>query len=148
MANRNLPGFAPGIAGREPEATIEQMYAEGAGDGMFSNWPDPARARVAQQRREPALRASARLATMLDRAIGLPGCAPSPPDATDPATGVISPILRFGDQTIRTQTTVRRFDAPQEIALSEFGIVFSFRCDPAGKVFCASLAQSALLSGN
>jgi len=140
LANAAFHAFAPGMADLEPEQSTELMFAKGAGEAMFANWNHIAWSWVAQNRRELAERPSPRLAKIIERAIELLGEEPAPPDAGNTFPDVISPTLRIGDQLIRTYTMIMRFEAPQEVALSELRIELIFPYDDAGKTFFASLA--------
>jgi len=139
MGNTAFVAFAPGMIGMEPEQSMEMMFARGNGAAMFANWNDIAWSWIAQNRRELASNPSDRLAAIIDRAIELLGEEPAPPDPDEAYPDVISPILRIGDQQVRTYTTIMRFEAPQEVALSELRIELIFPFDDAGKTFFTSL---------
>jgi len=142
LANAAFHAFAPGMADLEPEQSTEMMFAQGAGEAMFANWNHIAWAWIARNRRELAERPSPRLAAIIERAIDLLGDEPAPPQRGDPYPDVISPILRIGDQLIRTYTMVMRFEAPQDVALSELRIELVFPYDDAGRAFFNSLNKA------
>jgi transcriptional regulator with XRE-family HTH domain len=135
VANRGAEALFPGMCALSPETIVDLWFGPGPFRDVVENWQDVVWAGIAGLRREaartgdPALLALARRAEA--HAGGVP---PAEPDAF-PELLVICPRLKIGDTTVRTISTVMRFDTAVEVTLSELRVEMMFPADEASAAF-------------
>ncbi len=125
--NRGADRLFPGLRDMSPEAMVDFWYGSGAFRERVENWAEVLHAGIDVMRREQ-LHSSGEN-RLLERAEKHLRDVPAPP-----LTGelpVLCPIFRFGDQRVRTMSSVLRFDTASDATVSELKVELMFPADPA-----------------
>ncbi len=142
MANATSRLLFPGAESQSPEDMLDAFLAPGPGRKLVENFAEVAWSLVDRMSHDVSQRDDPRHAALLDRAIRHLADVPRP--APDPApTPILCVRLRLGDQTVRTFSTVLRFEAPFEITVSELRVELMFPMDAEADAFFRSLHSSA-----
>ncbi len=109
---------------------------------MLDNWADVAWHSVYRLRRETAAAGSdARLESLLRRLEALVDhCRPP---TIDPASPLVSPIVRFGDQRLRFVGTIARFGSAVDVTLSELRVELLYPADDATEAVIRAMVPPA-----
>lgn len=133
-SNRGADRLFPGLRGMAPEAIVDLWFGPGPFREAVENWHDVVAAGVTALRREavrtgdPAVvdlakRAEAHLA----RVGGVPASRAELP--------VVCARFRFGDRTVRTISSVMRFDAAIDATAAELRVELMFPADAESEAF-------------
>lgn len=141
LTNAGFRALWPGADQASPEEAIDAFFGPGPMREMIENWAEIAWA-YAEGRRLEAMRTSdPRVSALADRVLEHLRGVPRPPGTT--SSGVVCPRFRFGDQVVRTFSTVMRFEHPTEVTLSELRVELLFPMDEVGDAFFRGLARAA-----
>jgi len=133
-SNRAAEGLFPGLSQMNPEAIVDQWFGPGPFRALVENWHEVVLAGVLALRRDAARCSDATLDALLRRAEGhAAAIAPGPAPMHDGP--VACPRFRVGDRTVRTISSVMRFDTAVEITASELRIELMFPADDDSEQF-------------
>ncbi len=142
LANDAFKEMAPDALGRDPFDGLDAFFTDEKTRAVLVNWREMAWVWITRLRQQYATTGDPDIGELVARgerhiAQIRPPLMPPEIDADHP--DVISPIFRFGEHELRTYTTVMKFEAPQEISLSELRIELIFPYDDAAETLFHSL---------
>jgi hypothetical protein len=118
-----------------PERIVGLWFGPGPFRDMVENWPDVVWAGVAGLRREAIRRSDPQLLDLLRRAETHAKLIPGPAAQALPDVPVICPRLSIDGHTIRTVSTVMRFDTAVDVTASELRIELMFPADEESEAY-------------
>lgn len=134
-SNRAAERLFPGMCELTPAAIVDLWFGPGLFRHMVENWQDVVLAGVASLRRDAAQTSDPTLADLLRRAeVHAKGIPASEPSAM-PELPVVCPRLNINGRTIRTISTVMRFDTAVEVTASELRVELMFPADDASEAY-------------
>ena len=128
-SNGGAEALFPGMCSLQPEDIVDLWFGPGPFRRMVENWPDVVWAGVAGLRREATRTQDPRLLELLRRAEAHARLIPSPEAQADPDLPVVCPRLCIAGKTIRTISSVMRFDTAVDVTASELRIELMFPAD-------------------
>jgi transcriptional regulator with XRE-family HTH domain len=128
-SNCGAEALFPGMCSLQPHAIVDLWFGPGPFREMVENWPDVVWAGVAALRREATRSSDAQLLNLLQRAEAHARSIPRPDADAIPDLPVICPRLSIHGYTIRTISTVMRFDTAVEVTASELRVELMFPAD-------------------
>lgn len=134
----------PGLLELSPEARIDSWFGPGPARDAIVNWRAVAWSGVVALRRELSEAPDPELAALVRRAeahladAGITG----PPNPAQSELPVVCPHFRFGDQTIRTISSVMRFDTAHDITAAQLRLELMFPADATAEAFFDALAAT------
>lgn len=140
-SNQGAEAIFPGMCAMSPEAIVDLWFGPSPFRDIVENWQDVVWVGLASLRREfiqsndPALRA------LLQRAEKQAQSLTPPEPSMNPDLPVVCPRLRFGNQVVRTISTVLRFDTAVEVTASELRVELMFPADDESEAFFRAHAQ-------
>jgi hypothetical protein len=141
-SNRAAETLFPGMCTLTPETVVDLWFGPSPFREMVQNWQDVVWAGVAGLRREAAKSADPGLAVLLRRAESHLTGLPSPEPAASPDLPVICPRLTIGGRTVRTISTVMRFDTAIEVTASELRVELMFPADDESDAYFREVAAA------
>jgi transcriptional regulator with XRE-family HTH domain len=141
-SNQAAERLFPGLCGLEPEAVVDLWFGPGPFRDMVENWPDVVWAGVAGLRREAVRASDPRLNDLLQRAELHARAIPAPEADALPELPVVCPRLKIGGRSVRTISTVMRFDTAVEVTASELRVELMFPADEASEEFFHRLGRT------
>ncbi len=135
MTNAGFRALWPMSAQTSPEESIDAFFGPGPMRELIENWAEVAWAHAEARRQEAARTNDPRLIALADRILGHLRDVERPPTTEPTGSPVICPRFRFGDQVIRTFSTVMRFEHPNEVTISELRVELIFPLDDVGDAF-------------
>lgn len=142
-ANQAAEALMPGMCQLTPAATVSLWFGDGPLRHLVVNWPVMAWAGLAALRREAALTGDPAIRALLRHAQAQAGRLPPPPDGSLLEVPAICPVFRIGDQTIRTLSTVMRFDSAVEVTTAGLRVELMFPADDASEAYFRNRARTA-----
>ncbi len=137
---RTLFGVRPPLPA---EAVVDLLYGPGPLRHAMLNWAEVAWRGLDRLRQEARAAGLAPPLVALERRVqahldGVPRPAP------DPGKGaiVVCPVFRFGDQTVRTVSTITHFGAALDVGLDEIRVEHIFAADAASEAFFRARAAT------
>jgi transcriptional regulator with XRE-family HTH domain len=128
-SNRASEALFPGLCALSPSEIVDLWLGPGPFRERIDNWSDIGWTAVASLRREAERSDDPALRELLARAEAhIVGLSP-PSDPSDADLPVLCPRFKFGDQVIRTISTVLRFDTAIEVTTSELRVELMFPAD-------------------
>jgi hypothetical protein len=128
-ANRAFERLTPGLAGLEPEEVIDRYFGPGPWRDMVVNWAEGAAAWLARQRLEAHRTGDPRLGELITRAERLIG--PLPRHSGTDDTPMACAQINIGDDVLDIFALVVRFDAANDVTLSELRIELMYPANEA-----------------
>jgi hypothetical protein len=113
----------------EPEQIVDLWFGPGPFREIVENWVDVVWAGVAALRREASRFCDPRLEQLVRRAEAHTRAIPAPEPDVLVEVPVICPRLRVDGQTVRTISTVMRFDSAVDVTASELRVELMFPAD-------------------
>lgn len=143
LTNAGFRALWPAVEEVTPEQAVDAFFGPGPMRKLIENWAEVAWSYAEGRRHEAARTSNRRLIALAERALRHLEGVPRP--TTIPAGGapVVCPRFRFGDQVIRTFSTVMRFEHPSEVTISELRVELIFPLDEAGDAFFRGLVAGA-----
>lgn len=140
-ANQAAERLFPGMTALSPEQMVDFSFGpDSPMRSVVDNWEEVTHAALEVLQREVLVGHHRELESLLERATRhMRGRTPPRPSAVP----VVCPVFRFGDTTLRTISTVMRFDAASDVTASELKVELAFPADEASERFLRSLADSA-----
>ncbi|GHF65579.1 transcriptional regulator with XRE-family HTH domain [Deinococcus metalli] len=142
-ANQAAEALIPGLCRLTPDAIVTLWFGEGPLRQLVVNWPAVAWAGLAALRREAALTGDPAIHALLRHALAQAGRLSPPPDGALLEVPAICPVFRIGDQTIRTLSTVMRFDSAVEVTTASLRVELMFPADDASETYFRDRAGAA-----
>ena len=139
-SNRAAERLFPGMCALTPEMIVDLWFGEGPFRQLVENWQDVVWAGVASLRREALRTSDPALMDLLRRAERHVKGIPAPEASASPDLPVVCPRLRIGDRTVRTISTVMRFDTAIEVTASELRVELMFPADDDSAAFFREVA--------
>jgi len=130
----------PGMASMSAVELVEMWFSPGPFREICENWADVARTSLHLLRVENENAPHPDVAAALQRAQDLAHRLPDP--SAPPDLPVVCPILRIGEQRIRTVSTVMRFETARAVEAAEMRIELLFPADAAGAAFFEAVAAT------
>lgn len=127
-----------------PESIVDMWFGSGPLRQIIENWQDVVWAGIAGLRREAASSSDPELFNLLRRAEGHARHIPPPEDRKLSDFPVVCPRFIIGDFTLRTISTVMRFDTAVEETASQLRVEVMFPADEESDSFFKA-AQSSLI---
>lgn len=134
-SNRAAEALFPGMCAMAPETIIDLWFGPGPFREMVENWQDIAWAGLASLRRETATSTDASLRALLARVEAHAKDIPHPEPSAAPDLPVVCPRLQIAGRTIRTISSVMRFDTAIDVTASELRVELMFPADDASDAF-------------
>jgi transcriptional regulator with XRE-family HTH domain len=134
-SNGGAEALFPGMCALAPEAIVDLWYGPGPLRDLVENWQDVARAGVAALRREAARTADAELLGLWRRAEAHVRGAPAPLVDGQEDLPFVCARLRIGARTVRTVSTVLRFDGAVDVTASDLRVELMFPADAESDAF-------------
>jgi hypothetical protein len=128
-SNSGAEGLVPGMCSLQPEEIVDLWFGSGPFRELVENWADVVWAGVAGLRREASRSSDPRLVQLLRRAETYAKSIPAPGAEVLLDVPVICPRLRIDGHTIRTISTVMRFDTAVDVTASELRVELMFPAD-------------------
>lgn len=128
-SNRAAEALFPGMCALAPETIVDLWFGPGAFRDLVENWQDVVWAGVAGLRREATRTAEPKLLALLKAAESHANGLPQPEPGANPDLPVVCPRLRIGGRTVRTISTIMRFDTAIEVTASELRVELMFPAD-------------------
>jgi transcriptional regulator with XRE-family HTH domain len=125
----------PGMCSLQPREIVDLWFGPGPFREMVENWPDVVWAGVAGLRREATRTSDPQLLDLLRRAEGHARLVPKPEVEAIPDLPVICPRLNMDGRTIRTISTVMRFDTAVDVTVSELRVELMFPADDESEAY-------------
>jgi hypothetical protein len=125
-----------------PEEIVDRWFGPGPFRQLVANWPDVVWAGVAGLRREASRGADPDLLALLRRAETHARSIPSPHSEAMPDVPVVCPRLNIAGQTIRTISSVMRFDTAVDVTASELRIELMVPADEESEAFFQTLSPA------
>jgi transcriptional regulator with XRE-family HTH domain len=139
-ANTAAERLFPGLCNIKPEDLIDYWFGSDQFRDMVENYADVIWAGLLGLQREATQTGDARLIKLLARAKALVKDLPKPTSMLSTDLPVVCPRFRVGGQTIRTISSVMRFDSAIEVTTSELKIELMFPADEVGEKFFKNAA--------
>jgi transcriptional regulator with XRE-family HTH domain len=136
-SNRAAERLFPGLCSMPAEQIIDLWYGLGPFRELVENWQDVAWAGIASLRREASRGSDKVMLALLRRAEAHVRDLPPPEASAHFDLPVICPRLKAGGRTVRTISTVMRFDTAAEVTTSELRVELMFPADAESEVFFA-----------
>jgi hypothetical protein len=114
-SNRAAEALLPGLCALSPSAIVDLWFGPGLFRQLVENWRDVVWAGVPALRREAARASDPALAELLRRAEGHVKAIPPPELDAHPELPVVCPRLNIRGRSVRTISTVMRFDTASEL---------------------------------
>lgn len=143
-SNRAAEALFPGMCSMSPEAIVDMWFGPGPLRQVIENWQDVVWAGIAGLRREAASSSDPELFELLRRAEEHARHIPPPEDRDLSAFPVVCPRFKIGDFTLRTISTVMRFDTAIEETASQLRVELMFPADEESDSFFKT-AQNSLM---
>ncbi len=134
-SNRAAEALFPGICSLRPEDIVDLWFGPGPFREVVENWADVAWAGVAGLRREASRGCDPRLLELVRRAEAYTSAIPPPDSQVLLDVPMICPRLRIDGRTIRTISTVMRFDTAVDVTASELRVELMFPADEASEAY-------------
>jgi hypothetical protein len=128
-ANKAFERLTPGLVGLEPEELIDLYFGPGPGRDMVLNWADVATAWLTRQRLEAHRTGDPRLEELITRAKRLIG--PLPRHSSTDDTPMACARINVGDDVLEIFALVVRFDAANDVTLSELRVELMYPANEA-----------------
>jgi len=128
-SNRGAEALFPGLCSLQPHEIVDLWFGPGPFRDMVENWPDVVWAGVAALRREATRSSDAQLLDLLQRVEAHARSIARPDAEAVPDLPVICPRLSIDGHTIRTISTVMRFDTAVEVTASELRVELMLPAD-------------------
>jgi transcriptional regulator with XRE-family HTH domain len=128
-ANAAFERLTPGLVGLEPEELVERYYGPGPWRDRVVNWAEVATTWLARQRLEAHRTGDPRLEALITRAERLIG--PLPHHAGTDITPMACAKIKAGDNVLEMFAVVVRFDAANDVTLSELRIELIYPANQA-----------------
>ena len=139
-SNRAADRLFPGLCGMPAEQIIDLWYGPGPFRELVENWQDVVWAGIASLRREATRASDKLLLALLRRAEAHAKHLPPPAASAQLDLPVICPRLKIGGRTVRTISTVMRFDTAAEVTTSELRVELMFPADAESDAFFSEAA--------
>lgn len=140
-SNCGAEALFPGMCALQPEEIVDLWFGPGPFRDLVENWSDVVWAGVAGLRREASRFSDPRLDQLLRRAEAHASGIPIPAPRVLLDVPVICPRLRIGGYTIRTISTVMRFDTAVDVTASELRLELMFPADDESEAYFKQLIQ-------
>lgn len=147
-ANAAADALFPGLCMMSPESIIELWFAPGPFRELVENWADVVRAGVDSLRREARRSSDAKLLALLRLAETRARDLPPASDSIDAELAVACPRFRIDGRTVRTISTVMRFDTALDVTAADLRVELMFPADDESEAFFRSRATSATTPGS
>lgn len=141
-ANRGAERLFPGLCSTPPEVMIDRWFGPGPFRDQLDNFAEVAWVGLASLRREALRSQDSNLLKLLSRAEAHTANLPKPAYPNTFDLPVVCPRFRFGDQIIRTISSVMRFDTAIEVTTAELKVELMFPADEVSEGFFRKLAQT------
>jgi transcriptional regulator with XRE-family HTH domain len=132
-SNQAAESLFPGLCALTPEQIVDFWYAPGPFRELVENWQEVLLAGLASLSREATRVPSSQNLSILQRAESHLQKMPEVELHHD--LPVVCLKLKVGERTIRTMTTVMRFDAALDVTASELRVEMMFPADPDSEAF-------------
>lgn len=140
-SNRAAESLFPGMCRLAPETIVDMWFGPGRFRQLVENWQEVVWAGVASLRRETMRTSDPRLTELLRRAEAHANSALGAEYQAAPDLPVVCPRLRLGDRTVRTISTILRFDTAVEVTASELRVELMFPADDESDAFFRQAAS-------
>jgi hypothetical protein len=128
-SNRAFERITPGLVGLEPEELVERYFGPGPWRDTVVNWTDVATAWLARQRFEAHRTGDPRLEQLITRAERLIG--PLPRHTGAEHMPMACARIKAGDDVLEIFVMVVRFDAANDVTLSELRVELMYPANEA-----------------
>ena len=132
-SNRAAEALFPGMCSLAPETIVDLWFGAGPFRQLVENWQEVVWAGVASLRREVTRTSDPTVLALLRRAEAHAKGIAEPKGLADAL--VVCPRLRIGDRTVRTISSVMRFDTAVEVTASELRVELMFPADDESDAF-------------
>lgn len=139
-ANQAAERLFPGLCSTPPEVMIDRWFGPGPFRDQLENFAEVAWVGLAALRRETLQSQDPTLVKLLARAQAHTADLPKPSQPNLFDLPVVCPKFRFGDQLIRTITSVMRFDTAVEVNTAELKVELMFPADETSEVFFRNMS--------
>jgi transcriptional regulator with XRE-family HTH domain len=150
-SNCGAEALFPGMCRMRPEEIVDLWFGPGPFRANVENWPDVVRAGVASLRREASRTSDPTVFALLRQAEAHLREVDDGSDNPEADMPTICPRLNFDGHTIRTVSTVMRFDTAADVTASELRVELLFpaddRSDACLRELIASLSPSTRGTG-
>jgi transcriptional regulator with XRE-family HTH domain len=140
-SNCGAEAVFPGMCSLQPEEIVDLWFGPGPFRETVENWADVVWAGVAGLRREVCRYSDPRLEQLLRRAEMHVASIPAPEPDVLLDTLVICPRLRIDGHSVRTISTVMRFDSAVDVTVSELRVELMFPADDDSAAYFKHLTQ-------
>lgn len=134
-SNCGAEALFPGMCALHPDEIVDMWFGPGPFRDIVENWAEVVWAGVAGLRREASRFCDPGLDQLLRRAEGHARMIPMPEPQALLDVPTICPRLRINGQTIRTISTVMRFDTAVEVTASELRVELMFPADDESEAY-------------
>ena len=137
--------MVPGSEQMSPEELVDLLFAPGPIRDSLENWDEVVWAWVDRQLLTVANTNNRELSELVNRAMGYLADVERPDIKTDASSPEMMIMrFRFGDQSVRTFTTVMCFESALEVTLSELRVELMFPLDAESKEFFHQMAAAPM----
>jgi transcriptional regulator with XRE-family HTH domain len=143
-SNRAAETLFPAMCSLEPEQIVDLWFGPGPFREIVENWVDVVWAGGAALRREASRFGDPRLEQLVRRAEAHARAMPAPEPDVLLDVPVICPRLRVDGRTVRTISTVMRFDTAVDVTASELRVELMFPADGDSDGFFKQLTNSSI----
>jgi transcriptional regulator with XRE-family HTH domain len=132
-ANDAFERLTPGLVGLQPETIVDRYFGPGPWRDALVNWEDVAATWLARQRLEAHRTGDPRLQALIARAERLIG--PLPLNTGIDDSPIACARIRAGDEVLEIFALVARFDAANDVTLSELRVELMYPGNDAAHRF-------------
>ncbi len=134
-SNRAAEAVFPGLCHMDPEQLVDMWFGPGPFRALVDNWNDVVWAGIAALRREASRSGDPAMAALVERAERHAQGIPASTASTLADVPVVCPRLQVGDRTIRTISTVMRFDNAVDVTVADLRVELMFPADEQSEAF-------------
>jgi transcriptional regulator with XRE-family HTH domain len=134
-SNNAAEQLFPGMCELTPAEIVDLWFGPGLFRQLVENWQDVVLAGIASLRRDAARSSDPALSALLRQAEAHAKGIPAPEPGAMPELPVVCPRLNINGRTIRTISTVMRFDTAVEVTASELRVELMFPADDASEAY-------------
>jgi transcriptional regulator with XRE-family HTH domain len=140
-SNCGAEALFPGMCSLQPEQIVDLWFGPGPFRDLVENWTDVVWVGVAGLRREASRACDPRLLELVRRAEAHTRAIPPPDSQVLLDVPMVCPRLRIDGRTIRTISTVMRFDTAVDVTASELRVELMFPADEASEAYFRQQAR-------
>lgn len=138
LANQTFRRFSPGLMEKSAEELVDEFFGDGPTREMVLNWQAQSWNWIDRMHAEFLRTGDSQIAKLIDRAKYHLRKVPRPVEL--PSGAVQMSTFQVNDQIIQTFSTVMRFEAAQDVTLSEIRVELIFPFDEDAAAFFEELA--------